>query len=95
MASFCPFFGFNVCPEKGPDEGGCAVWTDFGCCMIDKPGDPAIYTDPPNDPVDVYVLQKFSEKAAINDGLLILYALASDGTWHLSDDYTKFKSHLL
>ncbi len=87
--AFCPF-AYRECPESG-----CYLWTHFGCCMIDKPGKPAIYTDPPNDPVDVYILQMWSEKASINDDILILYALASDGTWHKENDYTKFKSHLL
>lgn len=89
--AFCPFFVFRECPESS----GCKLWNGFGCEMIEKPGKPAIYTDPPNGPVNVYILQMFSQKATVNDGVMIVYALASDGTIHLEDDYTKFVLHIL
>ena len=92
--AFCPFFGLG-CPETKDGPGGCSIWTDFGCCMIDKPGIPAVYTDGEEDPVDCYILNTFSEKAAINDGVMIVYALASDNTIHLEDDITKFTVHQL
>ena len=88
--SFCPFYSTD-CPE----DGSCAIWTDFGCCMIDKPGIPAIFTDGEEDPVDVFIINIFSEKAGINDPVLIIYALASDGTMARSNDISKFKVHLL
>ena len=91
---FCPFYNLQ-CPKTNEGTAGCAIWTHFGCCMIDKPGKPAIYTDGEEDPVDCYIIQMFSEKASINDNVLIVYALVSDGTIHLQDDITKFSVHLL
>ena len=92
--AFCPFYNLQ-CPETNEGEAGCAIWTDFGCCMIDKPGIPAIYTDGEEDPVDVFILQMFSEKASINEDILIVYALVSDGSIAKSNDISKFKVHLL
>ena len=92
--AFCPFYNLQ-CPESSEGVGGCAIWTHFGCCMIDKPGIPVIYTDGEENPVDCYILQMFSEKAAINDGVMIVYALESDGSIHLEDDITKFVVHQL
>ena len=90
IMNYCPFFN-RICPQSSE----CAIWTAFGCCMIDKPGIPAIYTDGEENPVDCYILQMFSEKAAINDGVMIVYALESDGSIHLEDDITKFVVHQL
>ena len=90
----CPFYS-TPCPESSDPVTGCAIWTHFGCCMIDKPGMPAIYTDGEAEPVDVFILQMFSEKASVNDGVMIVYALASDGTIALENDITKFVVHLL
>lgn len=92
--AFCPFYNLQ-CPESNEGVTGCYIWTDFGCCIIDKPGLPAIYTDGEAEPVDVFILQMFSEKAAMGDDLLIIYALASDGTIAKEDDLTKFAVHLL
>lgn len=89
--AFCPFFVFRECPANGE----CALFNDFGCEMIEKPGKPAVYTDPPNDPVDVFILQMFSEKASVTDDILVVYALVSDGSVHLEDDITKFVLHIL
>lgn len=89
--AFCPFFIFRACPESSD----CKCWNGFGCEFIEKPGKPATYTDGEAPPVNVYILQIFSEKAAINDGVMIVYALASDGTIHLEDDYTKFSVQIL
>ena len=89
--AFCPFFVYRDCPANSE----CALFNSFGCEMIEKPGKPAVYTDPPNDPVDVYILGIFSEKAVVADGIMVLYALASDGSIHLEDDITKFVLHIL
>ena len=89
--AFCPFFVYRDCPTN--DE--CALHNGFGCEFIEKPGKPAIYTDGEAEPVDVYILQMFSEKAAVSDGVMIVYALASDGTIHLEADITKFAVHIL
>ncbi|MCK5644243.1 MAG: hypothetical protein KAJ19_25820 [Gammaproteobacteria bacterium] len=91
--AFCPFYDLQ-CPESSEGVGGCAVWTHFGCCMIDKPGKPAIYTDPPADPVDVYIVDIFSANAKAEGDILIIYALVSDGTIHTEDDLSKFAMHL-
>lgn len=91
---FCPFFDTN-CPESSSGDTGCAIWTHFGCCMIDKPGTPAVYTDGEQDPVDVFIIQIFSSNAKIAGDTLIVYALASDGTIGLEEDITKFAIHLL
>ncbi len=91
---FCPFFSTN-CPESNEGGAGCKIWTHFGCCMIDKPGTPAIYTDGEEDPVDCYILQMFSEKASANDDVMVVYALASDGSIHKEAGLTKFAVHLL
>lgn len=89
----CPFFGSKECPESTE----CYIWTDFGCCIIDKPGTPATFTDtsPPQDPVDVFILRIFSSNAKPSGDIMIVYALASDGSIHLEDDITKFAVHLL
>ena len=89
--AFCPFFVFRVCPENS----SCKCWNGFGCEFIEKPGMAAIYTDGEEDPVDVYILNMFSGKAVIADGVMIVYALALDGSIHLEDDITKFAVHLL
>ncbi len=91
---FCPFYSTN-CPESNEGDTGCKIWTHFGCCIIDKPGIPAIYTDGEEDPVDIFIIQMFCVKVGINDPVLIIYALASDGTIAKSNDITKFKVHLL
>jgi len=88
---FCPFFVYRECP--GNED--CALFNSFGCEMIEKAGKPATYTDPPNEPVDVLIIQMFSEKASINDDVMIIYALASDGSIHIEDDITKFTMHIL
>ncbi len=82
---FCPYYN-KECSE----DSSCALWKSYGCDSAYKPGIPAVYTGPPSDPVDVFILQIFSEKAAINDDVLIIYALASDGTIGLDDDSSKF-----
>jgi len=92
--AFCPFFS-TQCPESNEGDEGCRIWNGFGCEMIEKAGKPATYTDGEEDPVNVFILQMFSEKASINDDVMIVYALASDGTIHLEDDITKFVMHML
>ncbi len=62
--------------------------------MIDKPGTPATYTDPPNDPVDCFIVNIFSANAKISGDILILYALASDGSMHDETDITKFAIYI-
>ncbi len=88
--AFCPFYNLT-CPK----DFSCAVWTHFGCCMVDKPGTPAIYTDPPNDPVDVYILQIFCGNPKTGAEMRVVYALASDGTIDDESDLSKFAVHLL
>jgi len=88
--AFCPFFPYRDCPEAG-----CYLWTDFGCCMIDKPGIPAEYTNPPAEGVDCYIINTFSSNAKDSGDFLILYALASDGSLHFESDITKFTIHQL
>ena len=94
--AFCPFYNLQ-CPETNEGTGGCAIWTHFGCCMIDKPGIPAVFTDtsPPADPVDCFIIQIFSGNAKPNGDILVVYALASDGSIHLDDNITKFAVHKL
>ena len=89
--AFCPFFVYRDCP--GNDD--CALFNGYGCEMVEKAGKPAIYTNGEEVPVDVLILQMFSEKATVNDGVLIIYALKSDGSIHLEDDITKFTMHIL
>lgn len=91
--AFCPFFS-TPCPESNVPPEGCYIWTEFGCCIIDKPGKRAMYTSPPQDPVDVFILEIFSSNAKVSGDILIVYALASDGSIHLEDDITKFMVHL-
>lgn len=88
--NYCPFFN-RTCPE----DTECALWTHFGCCMIDKPGVPAIYTNGEEDPVDCYIIQIKANDADLQTDFLIIYALITDGTIHLEDDITKFAVHLL
>jgi len=71
------------------------MWTDFGCCLINKPGIMAIYTDGEEDPVDVYILDIKVTDADIQTDKLIIYALASTGAIYLETDLTKFAVHLL
>lgn len=92
--AFCPFYD-KQCPETGTGDAGCAIWTDFGCCMIDKPGTPGIYTDGEEDPVDVYIIEIKVNDADLQTEFLIIYALISDGTILLEDDITKFAVHLM
>ena len=89
----CPFYS-TPCPESNNPITGCAIWTHFGCCVIDKPGKGAIYTDGEEDPVDVYIMEIKVNDADLQTEILIVYALASDGTIHLEDDLTKFAVHL-
>lgn len=89
--AFCPFFPYRDCPAN--EE--CHLHNGFGCEFIEKPGKPAVYTNGEAEPVNVYILQMFSEKASINDSILVVYALASDGTIHREDDITKFVVHIL
>lgn len=89
--AFCPFFVYRDCPANGE----CALYNSFGCEMVEKAGKPAIYTDPPNDPVDVLIMWVFSSDAKPTGDILIIYALASDGSIHHESDITKFAMHLL
>jgi len=91
MPRYCPLFGMTKCPESSD----CAIWTDFGCCLIDKPGIPAEYTDPPAEGVDIYILQIVTTDADPQTEILIIYALESDGTIHLESDISKFTVHKL
>ena len=85
---FCPFFVYRDCPG----DARCALFNSFGCEMIEKPGKPAVYTDLPNEPVDVYILQILSTKS---EDMLIVYALVSDGTIATETELTKFILHIL
>ena len=82
---FCPYYDSGC-----PGDSSCAAYKSFGCSACYLPGIPAVFTDPPADPVDVFILQMFSEKAAVNDGVMIAYTLVSDGTIHFDDDISKF-----
>ena len=89
--AFCPFFPYRDCPAN--EE--CKLHNGFGCEFIEKVGKPAVYTNGEEEPVDVLILQMFSQKASINDNILVVYTLASDGSIHLEDDITKFTMHIL
>lgn len=91
--AFCPFFVYRDCPANGE----CALYNSFGCEMVEKAGKPATFTDtsPPQDPVDVLIMEIFSGNAKPAGDILIIYALASDGSIHLEDDITKFTMHIL
>ena len=94
MAGFCPFFS-TPCPESNSGPEGCAIWTDFGCCIIDKPGIPAIYTDGEADPVDVFILGIYSGNAKIDRDILIVFAYKDGGTIDKSNVLSDFAVYVL
>ncbi len=91
--AFCPFYD-KQCPEANDGDAGCYIWTDFGCCMIDKPGVPAEYSGV-SPSIDVFILNIFSEKAALGDKLLVVYSRKSDGVIGESDTLSDFAVHNL
>ena len=90
---FCPFFNTN-CPESNEGDSGCAIWTDFGCCIIDKPGIPAVYSGGA-EPIDVFILGIFSANAKADGDILIVYANNETGAISTSDTLSDFAIHLL
>ena len=91
--AFCPFYNLQ-CPQTNEGVGGCAIWTDFGCCVIDKPGMPAIYSGGET-PVDVFILGIFSSNAKAAGDILIIYADNETGAISTSDTLSDFAVHLL
>ena len=81
---FCPFFSAE-CPQ----DYRCAVWTRFGCCMMDKPGVPAVYTGGA-EPVDVFILHFERRLPAPQQEFDIIYASAETGEIGVEDDMSKF-----
>ncbi len=88
---FCPFYNLQ-CPETKEGIGGCAIWTDFGCCVIDKPGIPAEYSGV-SPPVDVYILGIFSANAKADGDILIVFSYISDGSIGTSGELSEFIIH--
>ena len=65
--AFCPFYSLQC-----PGTTACAIWTEYGCCVIDKPGIAAVYNGGET-PVKVFILEIRTDKAGINDPVLIIY----------------------
>ena len=86
---FCPFYDLQ-CPETNEGTAGCAVWTSCGCCVIDKPGLPAVYTGGA-EPEDVFIMHIFSANAKIAGDILILYCNRETGVIGSSDTLTDFE----
>lgn len=85
---FCPFFS-TQCPETYEGDGGCAIWTHFGCCVIEKPGTPAVYTGGA-EPVDVFILHFERRLPAPAQQFDVIYANAETGEISIDDDLSKF-----
>jgi len=83
--AFCPFYNLE-CPE----DFSCAIWTKFGCCIIEKPGTPARYAKTGGE-VDVYILQVLSSNSPPpQPQFVIVFAYDGDGTIHTETDLSKF-----
>lgn len=87
--AFCPFYNLS-CPQSTE----CAIWTDFGCCIVDKPGIPAIYSGA-TPPIPVYIVNIFSSNAKSSGDILIVYADAATGTISTSDTLSDFAIAIL
>ena len=82
--SYCPFYNYP-CPQSTE----CAIWTDFGCCIVDKPGKPAVYSGGA-EPVLVYIIDIYSANAKASGDILIIYADATTGVISTSDTLSDF-----
>ena len=81
--AYCPFYNLS-CPQSTE----CAIWTDFGCCIVDKPGEPAIYSGG-DDPVFVYII--YIKVRDVNPNqIIIIYADATTGVISTSDTLSDF-----
>ena len=92
---FCPFFS-TQCPETYEGDAGCAIWTHFGCCMIDKPGIPCIYTDDDGGEHDCFILSiTWTGLPLPLDEPRIVRACGEYGNITVSDDLSRFRAHLM
>ncbi len=87
--AFCPFYD-SPCPQSNE----CAIWTDFGCCIVDKPGKTAIYSGG-EEPVNVFILGIYFANAKPAGDILIIYADATTGVISTSDTLSDFKISIL
>lgn len=87
--AYCPFYN-HPCPQSNE----CAIWTDFGCCIVDKPGKPAIYSGG-EDPINVYILGIYSSNAKVTGDILIVYADRTTGVISTSDILSDFTVAIL
>jgi len=86
---YCPFYNYP-CPQSTE----CAIWTDYGCCIVDKPGNPAIYSGGA-EPVLVYILGIYSSNAKAQGDILIIYADRTTGVISTSTTLSDFVVSIL
>ena len=82
--AFCPVYNLS-CPQSTE----CAIWTDYGCCLVDKPGIPAIYSGV-TPSIRVYIVNIFSSNAKVSGDILIVYADGTTGEISTSDTLSDF-----
>ena len=87
--AYCPFY-YKTCPQSTD----CAIWTGYGCCIVDKPGTPAVYSGGA-EPVLVYILDIYSSNAKVSGDILIIYADAVTGVISTSDTLSDFTVAIL
>lgn len=85
---YCPFYNYP-CPQSTE----CAIWTDFGCCIVDKPGIPAVYSGGA-EPLLVFILD-IKTKDANQNPMLIIYADATTGVISTSNTLSDFAVSIL
>ena len=86
--AYCPFYNLP-CPQSIK----CAIWTDFGCCIVDKPGKPAVYIGGA-EPVLVFILY-IKTKDANPSQILIIYADRTTGVISTSTTLSDFVVSIL